>query len=84
MITCEELVDFFLAWHEGTLPAEVRAEFERHLKACPPCEDYLESYETAIKLGHLCSEMQRAEPVPEPLIQAILAARAKDPDPEEK
>lgn len=81
MISCKELVDFFLAWSEGTLPKAVEEEFRKHLVACPPCEDYLKHYEQVAKLGpRMCDEAKKkAEPVPEALIQAILAARAKDP-----
>jgi len=82
MITCKELVDFLMDYVENDLPPEQRAEFERHLAVCPrpPCVAYLESYRETIALGRAAMTSpgpQASEAVPEELVQAILAARAK-------
>jgi anti-sigma factor RsiW len=39
-VVMEALYDF----EEGSMPATDRAEFERHLQACPPCVRFLDSY----------------------------------------
>ena len=78
--TCRELADFLMQYIEDELPAGQRTEFERHLAACPPCLAYLETYKTTIGLGKaLCESPTDPLPndVPERLVQAILAARAK-------
>lgn len=76
MKTCREILDFLDDYVSGQLSAGERAEFERHLTACPPCVDYVKSYEQTIRLGkYACTEP--CETPPEDLIKAILAARAK-------
>ena len=79
-MTCREVVDFLTEYGSGKLPAAERAAFEEHLAACPPCVAYLKSYEEAVKLGKaVTSNPDDCVPdaVPEELVQAILAARAK-------
>ncbi len=75
--TCKECLDFIDAYIEGTLDPELRAEFESHLEKCPPCVQYVESYEKAV--GN-CKELRGKEPtpcckIPEDLIKAILNAK---------
>jgi anti-sigma factor RsiW len=80
MITCRELVDFLNDYLDGALPPRRRAEFERHLEACPECVSYLESYRETIRLGKRAFATDaKALPadVPEELVKAILAARRK-------
>jgi anti-sigma factor (TIGR02949 family) len=80
MVTCKELIDFLMAYIDNELPAERRAEFERHLGACPSCVRYLDTYKQTVQLGKQafgCGGETAPTDVPEGLIQAILAARAK-------
>lgn len=78
-MTCQEAIDFILSYLDGELPAEVRAEFERHLAICRNCVSYLDSYRTTVNLEKTafaaCND-PNTPPLPEELIQAILAARA--------
>lgn len=76
MKTCKELLDFLDDYVSGHLSAPERLDFERHLAVCPPCVDYLRSYEQTIRLGKAACTGAGEEP-PEELIKAILAARAK-------
>jgi anti-sigma factor RsiW len=82
MITCRELIDFLMSYVDGELPPEQRAEFDRHLGACPPCRRYLDSYEQTVRLSKGLKEgdASPAPAAPEPLIQAILAARRASGD----
>ncbi len=77
MITCREVIDFLMAYCDHELPAEQRAAFERHLHCCPPCVEYMKSYEETVRLGKkVCQEEEKnACAPPEQLIKAILAAR---------
>ena len=79
MLTCQELIQFLMDYLDGELPAEQRALFEEHLRLCPPCVCYLESYQQCIKLGKVCvcEEEEIKAAVPEELVKAILAARKK-------
>ena len=76
MNTCQEIIDFLGDYVSGELPAAQREEFERHLAICPPCVDYLKTYEQTIRLGKCCCSDVDEKP-PEELIKAILAARSK-------
>ena len=80
MMTCREFVDFLMQYLDSELDAEPRRVFEQHLRMCPPCEVYLDSYKDAIRLGKLACKDDDApvpEAAPEQLIQAILAARQR-------
>lgn len=80
-LTCKEFIEFLDDYLSGTQAREARAEFERHLKLCPPCVDYLKSYQATVRLASsLCGEGDGGKvpaAVPEDLVQAILAARKK-------
>jgi anti-sigma factor RsiW len=81
-MTCRELADFLGDYLAGDLPAEVRAAFDRHLSLCPNCVDYVASYRSTIELGRRAFADEQADAtseVPEELVQAILAARLKEP-----
>ncbi len=78
MITCREFVDFMMQYLDAELPADERAEFERHVSDCPPCGIYLEQYRDTVTLGKaVCRDPEGPVPeeVPEDLVSAILAAR---------
>ncbi len=61
-MTCKELVDVITEYFEGTLPAEDRARFERHLAKCDGCHAYLgQMRETIRALGHLPPEAMSPE-----------------------
>jgi len=80
MITCRELIEFLMDYTTGELPAEQRAEFERHLAVCPPCVHYLRTYQDAVRLGKLAfHELDESVPtsVPEELVKAILSSRER-------
>lgn len=75
---CREFVEFLMAYDDGELPEDQRASFERHMRDCPPCVTYLETYRETVCLGHqLCQDPEGPVPedVPEGLVQAILTAR---------
>jgi len=79
-LTCRECVEFLMDYLEDSLAGEVRVTFERHLTACANCVRYLESYKattTLCKKAFEEREGDRLPPVPEELVQAILAARLK-------
>ena len=76
-ITCREVVDFLDGYLARALDAEATARFERHLSECPPCVAYMHTYQAASEVGRavLAPTEERAEEVPEDLVQAILRSR---------
>ena len=80
MLTCREIIEFLMEYDDGALPAEQRAEFERHLAVCPPCVNYLNTYRTTMEMSRsLCDppDAPAEMHIPEELIQAILASRER-------
>jgi anti-sigma factor RsiW len=79
-MNCREFTEFLHEYLFGNLPAEERAEFERHLAECPWCVAYLDSYRTTMQLEQAAFATPKDAPpppdVPEELIQAILRARS--------
>ena len=74
---CKEFVDFLGEYMDGGLDDKSRTVFEAHLQICPPCVNYLDVYEDVVKMGRACCDPDGEAPadVPQPLIDAILAAR---------
>jgi predicted anti-sigma-YlaC factor YlaD len=80
-MTCRELVGFPIDYLENVLPTGQRAAFERHLRVCPACRNYLNSYRQSIRIAHRALRTTN-DPVPvdvpEDLIRAILWSRVAD------
>ena len=77
-ITCQQLIDFIMGYLDNELPPDQRAEFDRHMAACPSCVDYLKTYEKTVLLAKACAaDDPTPDDVPESLVQAILEARKK-------
>ena len=72
------MVEFLMAYLDGELTDAQREAFDGHMRICPPCGVYLETYKETVRLGKcVCSADSDDLPadVPEGLIQAILSAR---------
>jgi anti-sigma factor RsiW len=79
-VTCRDFIDFLAAYLARELPPEQQSEFARHVAACPPCINYLRTYEATILLerSSLCAADDEVPPdVPRELLAAVLAARRK-------
>jgi anti-sigma factor RsiW len=76
-MNCRAYVEFILQYLENDLPPDVRADFERHLAACPPCGRYLRQYQQTVDASRVAfrSAAPDLSAAPEELIQAILASR---------
>lgn len=78
MISCREFEDFVQAYVDGELPGEQSKTFERHIRFCRDCRQYLEAYQRTVDVvGSLKDDPDGPVPedVPEDLIQAILKAQ---------
>jgi anti-sigma factor RsiW len=78
-MNCREFVGFLMDYPDGALPGSQRDVFDQHMVDCPSCETYLDTYRERIRLGKVCRDSEGPVPddVPEALVKAILAARAK-------
>ncbi len=79
-MTCRELIGFLHDYVSGELPPAERARLEAHLAECPECVAYLATYEATIALARLAfsgADDPVPDEVPDALVRAILAARAK-------
>ena len=77
-MNCREVADFLSDYLDGTLPLRQRLMFRLHLLVCRDCGRYLDSFAATVKLAHSLGERPAEEdnsPIPEALVQAILAAR---------
>jgi anti-sigma factor RsiW len=76
-VNCREFVEFLMAYLDEELSPTEREVFERHVRDCPPCGTYLDTYRQTVRMGGaLCgAESPVPEDVPEELVAAILAAR---------
>jgi anti-sigma factor RsiW len=75
MTTCKDCIDFLMAYLDGELPPEQKARFDQHMKACPPCRDYLDSYRQTLKLttdAKDCGCWSKPAVLPDKLVNAIL------------
>ena len=78
MMTCRELVEFLMDYVSGDLPPDQHQGFETHLALCPPCVEFMRTYEETIRMGKCaCTDPDGPIPdaVPRRLVEAILAAR---------
>ena len=79
-MTCRECNAFLLDYCSGALAPEERTHFEAHLIWCSRCVVFLKTYEETIRLAKgAFSHPNETKPtvVPNKLVQAILAARAR-------
>ena len=78
-MTCREFADFILDYLAGNLDPGVRMVFERHLRRCPNCCEYLAQYQHTVGLARVAFDDERSpvakDEIPEELVTAILAAR---------
>jgi anti-sigma factor RsiW len=78
-LTCQQVVGYLMAYLDGELAEAERSVFDMHLKLCPDCVCYLETYRATIRLGKAaCTTNEPAPPIPRELVKAILAARKPD------
>jgi anti-sigma factor RsiW len=80
-MNCREFTEFLHEYLFGDLPAEEKAEFEKHLAECPWCTAYLDGYRKTMLLEKAAFAAPADAPppadAPEELIQAILRARPR-------
>lgn len=80
-MTCRELVEFLMDYIDNDLDPKIREVFDRHLKVCPSCVAYLQTYVQTIAMGRAAAQHDESsgacESVPEELVQAIMSAKSR-------
>ncbi len=79
MITCEEFEGFVVDYLEDNLDTARRRRFEKHLRMCRECREYLAAYKSAMQSASQGIENAVAEipeKVPEDLVAAVVASRS--------
>ena len=66
---CREVLDLLSDYVDGELAPETREALDRHLGACPPCEQFLRTFRTT---REVCRE-SLAEEMPEELRSRLRA-----------
>jgi anti-sigma factor RsiW len=51
MLKCKECFDLLLDYLEGNLDDETRKRLDDHFAACPPCVNFLESYQSCAEMA---------------------------------
>ena len=79
-MTCRDALEFLADYLDGSLPLGQRLSFALHLFLCRNCRDYLDGYRKTIEASRsvLADPAKlHCEPLPEELVQAILATRPR-------
>jgi anti-sigma factor RsiW len=78
-VTCREVLTFLWAYLSGELEPEKKKDFDGHLKVCPSCVAYLDTYRTTVELSKGAFHDPACEPgieeMPEDLVKAVMAVR---------
>lgn len=67
--TCQELVELLCDYLEGDLPKEEQQELDRHMRECPPCMAFLNTYK---KTSQICRSL-RPEDIPQEMRERLEA-----------
>jgi anti-sigma factor RsiW len=75
-LTCQETIDYLSDYVEGRLPAGEAARLDEHMAACPECVRYLDTFRATLQACRaLRTPAGGLPPLPDKLVQGILAAR---------
>jgi anti-sigma factor RsiW len=79
MMTCRQFAELLIDFLSGELSPDHSARLHEHLKRCPPCVVYLETYQLTIKL----TRRLPCEPLPDHLAQRLhtMLAQARQEQP---
>lgn len=81
MITCREFNEFVFDYIEGQLTDKQVVLFDRHMRVCPMCRNFMKTYEATIKAGKEFfpySDEKTPDTVPDDLLDAIFDVYKKE------
>ncbi len=59
---CNECVDLLLDYLEGSLDGRTRQQLDEHMAACPPCVNFLKTYQTCCDMTRSLKERRASVP----------------------
>jgi hypothetical protein len=66
--TCKEITDLIFGYLDNTLSRSVKRDFQRHLRVCPDCVNFLNTYKKTASV----TRSIRPEEIPERIRNNIL------------
>jgi anti-sigma factor RsiW len=79
MITCQEVIEYLMAYVNNELSVDERQAMDAHLQVCPACVSFLKTYRQTLEFEATAfNQPEIEEAIPEDLIQAILSARKRN------
>jgi len=77
MATCDQFMAALSDYADDRLPADVRADFDRHLETCTECTAFLKTFRTTISLLQSLTE-EELPPDVRMRIDAFLDGRGRN------
>ena len=73
---CEKVNQFLGDYMDGSLPENLRTQFEEHIAMCKCCKPYMDQYQRTIEWTHDC----RCNELPEELVEHTISFLRKNAD----
>jgi predicted anti-sigma-YlaC factor YlaD len=70
-LSCKEIIELVTDYVEGTLPSDVVARFEEHLRGCEGCRHYVEQMRLTIQLVGSVEEEDLSDEAKDHLLRAF-------------
>ena len=70
-LSCRELVQLLTEYLDGSMPADQRLDFERHVAICPPCRAFLGQMRVLLRVGGRLTEESLSPEARENLLAAF-------------
>jgi anti-sigma factor RsiW len=78
-LVCQQVVELVNDYLEGRLPRSERKRFERHLRSCPNCTNYLEQMRVTIAISGRLAREDLTPEARQDFTELYRAWRADDP-----
>jgi len=72
-MTCKDAIELFSDYLEAAVDAEALARLEEHLRDCPPCVAYLNTFRRSRELAREASQVEMPPELKRRLRQFLLA-----------
>ncbi len=71
MLDCKQVIELVTDYLEGSMEADERLQFERHVAICPPCRAFLGQMRETIRISGELKEEQLSPEARQGLIDAF-------------
>jgi predicted anti-sigma-YlaC factor YlaD len=72
-MTCKDAIELFSEYLEAAVDSDTLARLEQHLRDCPPCVAYLNTFRRSRELAREASEVEMPPELKRRLRQFLLA-----------